>query len=302
MCGRGIFAAMAYESDHPIDVKAERILVVGLPETGKSSFIQALDEALKHPATVNDLRACGLAEDRTYIQKEKKDFLAGQKLGRTILPLEDTSVELLFEHPPTGRRGRLHLPDRKGEIFRNQWVNRQWDKEFRESLVSIAGALVFIRADENPRNDELLGILAKDAKEACKPGTTPRPFDLKDASAQVQLVDVLQFIVGYGKFPQPLRVAVLISAWDTVGRQEGDVRPRKPAKFLEREWALLAQYLRTNPESFVPKIFGVSAYGAPPGELGPLLELPPHERSRLTDDTETVCDLGRPLRWLLEFD
>ena len=298
MCGRVIFVAMTSEPLHSIEANVGRVLVVGLPETGKSSFIQALDEVLKHPASPNDLRACGLAYDRTYIQKGKKDFLAGKKLGRTILPLENTSVELLFEHPPTGRRGRLHLPDKKGEVFRDQWVNRQWDKEYRESLVGIAGALVFLRADEKPRNDELLGIIAMETYQA---GNVLRPFDLKDASAQVQLVDVLQFIVGYGNVPEPLRVAVLISAWDTVAL-EGDIRPQEPAKFLEREWALLAQYLRANPQCFVAKIFGVSAYGGTPGELGPLVDLPAHERSRLTDGTETARDLTRPLRWLLELD
>ena len=276
---------------------AQRVLVVGLPETGKSSFIQALDEVLRHPATSHDLRASGLAHDRSYIQRGKPEFLAGKKLGRT-LPLDDTSVELWFEHPPTGRRGRLHLPDKKGEIFRDQWVDRQWDKDYRQSLAGIAGALVFLRADEKSRNDERLGALATEAFRSDK---APRPWDMKDASAQVQLVDVLQFIVEQGEVPRPLRVAVLISAWDTVGH-EGDPRSREPAKFLEREWALLAQYLRTNPQSFTETVFGVSAYGGPPDELGALLEQAPHERVRLAERTETTRDLARPLRWLLEFD
>jgi len=47
-----------------------------LTRNGKSSFIQALDEVLKHPATPNDLRAYGLAEDRSYIQTGKEKFLA----------------------------------------------------------------------------------------------------------------------------------------------------------------------------------------------------------------------------------
>ena len=73
---------------------AQRILVVGLPETGKSSFIQALDEVLKHPANPNDLRSSGLANDRCYIQRGKPEFLAGKKLTRTLLPADDASVEL----------------------------------------------------------------------------------------------------------------------------------------------------------------------------------------------------------------
>jgi len=281
-----------------VEVNASRVLVIGLPETGKSSFIQALDEVLKHPATPNDLCGAGLAHDRSYIQIDKSDFLAGKKLNRTRRPLEDTSVELWFEHPPSGLRGRLHLPDRKGEMFRDQWVTRQWDKAYRENLSGIAGALVFVRADEKSRNDERLGVLAN---ETFQSGGAPRPWDRKDASAQVQLVDVLQFIAEHGEIPHPLRVAVLISAWDTVG-QEGDLRPREPVRFLEREWALLAQYLRANPEFFSARIFGVSAYGGPPDQLGPLLEQAPHQRVRFVDGTETTRDLTRPLRWLLQLD
>jgi len=277
----------------------KRVLVVGLPETGKSSFIHALDEVLRHPASSSNLRTSGLAHDRSYLQSGKKDFLAGKKLGRNIRPAEDTCVELWFEHPPTGRRSILHLPDKKGEIFRDQWTNRQWDKDYRESLAGISGALIFVRADEKSRNDERLGVLASESQGL---GGTPRPFEPKDASAQVQLVDILQFIIERSAVPRPLRVAVIISAWDTVGQNPGDLRAREPEKFLEREWALLAQYLRANPHAITTRVFGVSAYGGTPNELGELLEQAPHERVRLTEGTETNRDLTRPLCWLLELD
>jgi len=280
-----------------METNEQRLLVLGLPETGKSSFIQALDEVLKHPATPNALQADGLAHDRSYIQSGKPQFLAGEKLVRTDRQIEDTFVELWFKHSPTGRRGRLYLPDERGEIFRDQWVNRRWARDYRDSLTGIAGALVFVRADEKPRNDERLGILAK----AVLGSGEERPFPMKEAGAQVQLVDVLQFIAEHSQAPKPLRVAVLISAWDTVGR-EGDLRPREPLLFFEREWALVAQYLRANPEYFTSKIYGVSAYGGIPGELGPLTEQPPHERARLIEGGEASNDLTRPLLWLLQIE
>jgi len=280
-----------------MEANEQQVLVIGLPETGKTSFIQALDEVLKHPATQQALRADGLAHDRSYIQSGKSVFLAGEIPGRTERPLEDTAVELWFQHPPTGRRGRLYLPDEKGEVFRDQWVNRRWEQDYHKSLVDIAGALVFVRADEKSRNDERLGILAAQVVTS----NIERPWEMKEASAQVQLVDVLQFIVEHGGPPRPLRVAVIISAWDTVGHA-GDLRPRDPMKFLEREWALLAQYLRANPEYYTSKIYGVSAYGGKPGALGALAALPPHERAQLVEGTATSSDLTRPLRWLLALD
>jgi len=280
-----------------METNEQRVLVLGLPETGKSSFIQALDEVLKHPSTPNALQVDGLAHDRSYIQGGKPNFLAGKKLIRNDRQEATNSAELWFKHPATGRRGRIYLPDEKGEVFRDQWVNRQWERAYRDSLGEIAGALVFVRADEKSRNDERLGISAKLALESKK----EVPFEMKGASAQVQLVDVLQFITEHSQAPKPLRLAVLISAWDTLGG-DGDLRPKNPHEFLQREWALLAQYLRTNSESFAPKVYGVSAYGGKPGELGALAETPPHQRTRLVEGAEVSSDLTRPLLWLLQLE
>lgn len=280
-----------------METNEQRLLVLGLPETGKSSFIQALDEVLKHPSSPDALQADGLAHDRSYIQGGKPSFLAGKKLIRNDRQETTTSAELWFKHPPTGRRGRMYLPDEKGEVFRDQWVNRQWERAYRDSLAGIAGALVFIRADEKSRNEERLGLLAKAAIGSNK----EQPFEMKAASAQVQLVEVLQFIAEHSHAPKPLRIAVLISAWDTLGG-EGDLRPQVPDQFIQREWALLAQYLRTNPESFIPQVYGVSAYGGEPEKLGILAEIPPHERTRLVEGEEVSSDLTRPLLWLLQLD
>jgi len=85
-----------------------------------------------------------------------------------------------------------------------------------------------VRADEKARNDERLVSRARGNQFR-----HAQSWDMKEASAQVQLVDVLQFLVEQGEPPLPLRVAVLISAWDTVGGA-GDIRPTEPQQFLER--------------------------------------------------------------------
>ena len=63
---------------------------------------------------------------------------------------------------------------------------------------------------------------------------------------------------------------MLISAWDTVERP-GNLQPKNPDRFLAREWALLEQYLRANPENFTVKIYGVSALGGTEEELKELV-------------------------------
>ena len=208
-----------------MDENEHQLLVVGLPETGKTSFIHAVDDLLQSPPTPEALRSYGLAGDRSYLERDKRSFRAGKKLVHTERSLQEAAPELWFEDPRTGRRGRLFLPDLRGEIFQDQWTDRRWTESFRDDLEAISGALVFVRADTPASNQELLGQMLEWAQKNVKPA----PWDLKKASPQVQLVDVLQFIGTKAEISRPLRVAVLISAWDTVGKP-GNRQPRIPGR------------------------------------------------------------------------
>lgn len=280
-----------------MEEKEHNLLIVGLPEAGKTSFIHAVDELLQNPPMANALHSHGLALDRSYLELEKAKYRAGEKLKHTERNLQEAQAELLFEDPTTGRRGRLFLPDLSGEIFQDQWVDRKWTETYRDELRKIDGMLVFVRADIPASNQELLGPMAAlpdDHKKALR-------WDPKKASQQVQIVDVLQFIATKGGIRRALRTAVLISAWDTV-EKPSNLQPKDPVAFLAREWPLLDQYLRTNSEVFATKIYGVSALGGTPEELQELKKLPPQERVKLVDDSGSSRDLTRPLRWLITLE
>jgi hypothetical protein len=273
------------------------LLIVGLPDTGKTSFIHAVDDMLQRPLTTDSLRSYALAPDRGYLERDKEKFRAGQKIEHTERNLQGAPPELWFEHPRTGLRGRLFIPDMSGEVFQDQWTDRRWTQSYRDSLKTTSGVLVFVRSDTPGSNQELLGQMA-----ALPPNDKKAlPFDPKKASPQVQVVDVLQFIATEGQISRPLRVAVLISAWDTVEKM-GNLQPKSSIAFLGREWPLVTQYLRANAEVFTTKIYGVSALGGTEEELKELSKLPPQDRVKLVEDTTPSRDLTRPLRWLLELD
>lgn len=280
-----------------MDERPFQLLIIGLPESGKTSFIHAVDEVLQNPISPEALCASGLAHDRTYLEKDKSDFRAGKKLARTERNLQEAPPELWFRHPRTQKEGRVFLPDVSGEIYRDQWVDRSWSKQYREQLSSIDGLLVFVRADVPAANTEILGQLL----ELAQGGGQAEPWDAKKAGAQVQLTDVLQFIATSTQLRRPVRAAVLISAWDTVEKAGANL-PQDPAKFLEREWPLVSQYLSSNPETFLVRTYGVSALGGSDDELQKLSHLPPHERARIIDGKDHSKDLTRPLRWLLQLD
>lgn len=273
------------------------LLIVGLPEAGKTSFIHAVDDLLQSPPDEHALRSFGLAEDRSYLERDKQNYRAGEKLVHTERNLQEAPPELLFEDPGTGRRGRLFVPDLRGEIFQDQWTDRRWTSSFRDGLNNINGMLVFVRADVPASNQELLGELIS-VPAGDRP---PHPWNPRKASQQVQLVDVLQFIALSNGIPRPIKVAVMISAWDTV-LKPSNRQPKEPNAFLSRDWPLLDQYLYSNPESFVTRIYGVSALGGTAEELKELSKYPPQDRVRLVDGSNESKDLTRPLRWLLGLD
>src|ERR1051325_8787877 len=108
------------------------VLIVGLPEAGKTSFIQAVDDLLQSPTTNDSLRSYGLAPDRTYLELKKPQCRAGKKLKHTERNPRGSPPELLFEHPATSLRGRLFLPDLSGEVFQDQWIDRNWTESYRD--------------------------------------------------------------------------------------------------------------------------------------------------------------------------
>lgn len=272
----------------------QQLLIAGLADAGKSSFIHAVDDLLHHPAADDALRASGLAEDRIYLEKEKSSFRAGEELERTKRTPLGAPPELLFEDPKSGLKGRLFLPDVSGEIYRDQWVDRIWDKSYADSLKHVSGILLFARADLAASNAELLGPLI----DPEKPVEAVKEWDPRNASSQVQLVDVLQFIATHGDFARPLRVGLIFSAWDTMAKM-GEQAPT-PDAFLRTDWALLDQYLSTNVDTFTTKVYGVSALGGTREEMRELRKLAPSDRVKIVDGKDVSRDLTKPLRWLLK--
>jgi len=273
------------------------LLFVGLPETGKTTYLVALDEVLESQTPAQGLVSGGFAANRSYIEKAKKAWRAGKSVERTNRMTMDEPVELLVRHPNSGCAARLIAPDVNGEFFDAQWTDRKWPITYRTRLESIAGLFVFLNAATNGRNPEMTQAwtnLQHDDSAA-----KPKPWTSRGAAKQVKLVDLLQFIAERGQTKRPLPLALLISAWDLVeGREKAQKRPEE---FLEEEWPLLHQYLHANPEFFRSRIYGVSARGGADDAQAELVRLPPHERVWLKDGDEVSKDLSRPLRWLLDW-
>jgi hypothetical protein len=267
------------------------LLFMGLPETGKTTFFVALDEVLEaqHDGIVSN----GFAANRTYLEKAKAMWRAGEPINRTNLTPSDEPVELLVRNTDSNAVAHLVAPDVYGEFFDDQWSDRKWPISYKEQLASLSGILLFINSAQCGRNPEMTTLW----QSAASANSPQKKWDPRFASQQVKLVDLLQIVAEQKSVKKPIPLAVMISAWDLIETFENPLRT--PEEFLEQDWALLNQYIAANPEFFRSRIYGVSAMGGDGNAQSDLVKMPPHERVWLKDGNDVTRDITRPIRWLL---
>ena len=83
----------------------------------------------------------------------------------------------------------------------------------------------------------------------------PVLWDAKTSPSQVQLVDLLQFVLRR-RPPTVLRVGLIVSAWDLV-RGQGLM----PQQWCAARLPLLGQFLESNPGRLSAEYYGISAQG-----------------------------------------
>jgi hypothetical protein len=132
--------------------------------------------------------------------------------------------------------------------------------------------------------------------ESVRPASKLVPKKAEFAPTQVQLVELLQFMVGAKPELHGFRLAVVISAWDLVMKP-----PTTPEKWLSSNLSLLYQYLVANSDSVPFKVFGVSAQG---GELKGKSAVSrknnsPSSAIIVTGGDEKSSDITLPLRWVM---
>jgi len=140
---------------------------------------------------------------------------------------------------------------------------------------------------------------AQEFRSATVMNEKPRQWSAELAPTQVQVVDILQFANHLYEGEAPLRIAVVISAWDLI-----KVR-LSPSAWLERRLPLLSQFLRGNERIMPFRVFGVSALGGDlKADLPKLQAEPlPTQRIQVIDDALAIShDLTRPLRFVLHLD
>lgn len=299
------------------------IVAMGLPESGKTTFLAALWHLLTNKKVLVRLSLEKLAaEEATYLRaiatrwaqakKQERTFHSGNKTVKLTLKSEGGEV---FD---------LTFPDIAGEAFSQMWEMRECTTAVADALRA-TGVLLFIHVDkikppgwiaDDAALAEGLGDAPADAApespakvSADTPGEDQADRTVKwkpEASpTQVQLVDMLHCLQAPPLDVGPRKLAVVLSAWDKV--EEDEVSPER---FLELHLPLLHQYLAHGlTAGWACRTFGVSAQGAeyddnngaPSPDADRMRDMEvPSQRIKVVVGGVTSHDLTEPVNWLLE--
>lgn len=286
------------------EMREASVLLTGLASAGKSTWLAALWQVFETDGFDSALSQPTFLGDQRYIIELNRAWNECKNLERT--PMSSPGSVAVELKTSSGDPVRLDVPDMSGELFREHWASRHWEAEFDHQVQAVDGLLLMVstltkeglmRREAN----EVEAIEGHDEPEwqddAASKAEDPPEWDPKESPAQIKLVEHLQFIA-LRRSQRPLRVAVMLSAWDQVREAPFEIEPRD---WLGQEQPLLDQYLAANDGLFPSAVFGVSAQG---GDLEKdrerLLSMDPIDRLEVVDGAESSQDLTLPLAWLID--
>ncbi len=284
--------------DKPSSLK----LMLGLPGSGKTTFLAAFWYYVRHDAGACALRV--LPSDREYLNGISDCWAGGEPQGHTRRG-EPIRISLELSLSDTGANSTLVIPDLSGEVFKDHWSHRVWSQDFHRLAADISGVLLFVHPNDvsGPLTIAHETAAADEIRDEITPSPeagdgTPQRFDPLKVPQQVILIDQLQCLLADPCGHDRLRVALIISAWDEIKGEE-----LSPAEWLQKHVKLLDQFLSANEERLPLRVFGVSAQGGDyqDEEVRKRLLRDPSATNRIeiVAATDLAGDITAPIRWLL---
>lgn len=276
------------------------LLFIGLPGSGKTTFLAALWHVLNDRSSATSLKLTKLSGDRTYLNQITKEWRECSQVLRTNLQTEQVVI-LHLDGDGFGAFD-LSIPDLAGEAFKHQLTDRRMSHRHDAFVQEATGVMLFLHPDVQKGTQlvvarrleaELSGAHEEDATAAS--AGVDNAWSPELLPTQVKLVELLQFVLE--RTQRKLRVAVVVSAWDLVDNLGA------PHEFVARELPLLQQFLVTNDDLFEYSVFGVSAQGGDitvAAEKQTLLDLEDAlKRIKVRQEQQTSQDITKPIAWLL---
>lgn len=275
-----------------------RQLVIGMPNSGKSTFIAALRHLLVANEVHTELELTGLAEDEAHLNRLEDEWLACKQVERTKTGTESW-VEFNVKDRENGLQSTLLIPDLRGENFEQPACSGQCNKSLYRALLETDGVLLFTNAD---REDDMLLIadfmdILDNSEPSPETELPQEPFRPENMSEEVKIVEFLQVANRRPARPRKRKLGMIISAWDVVNA----VDEVTPDGWFQEHRPMLAQFLTVNQNFWDLRIYGISAQGGKLPKMKEQLEkiICPSERVLVVGHGAQSHDLSAPLRWLM---
>ena len=279
------------------------ISIIGLPASGKTTLLAAIWHMVREPGSSTVLQFDRLSHGNYgHLNALAKRWRSGKKQLRT--QTSGMKVVSMRLKNAAGHPVEVLFPDIPGEDFSGMWEKRELDESMTDTLATTAIVLII-----NGDTIKFPAWVVEQTAIAKGAGLEPDQAEVVDwnanlAPTQVQVVELLQFLMSGDLNIGPRRLAVLISAWDEV---EGE--GLEPAEVLTDKLPLLDQYLRNGRDPWAWRVWGVSAQGGvyedqDKGEqLRETAALRDHERAsdriKVVDGKSISSDITLPLEWLI---
>jgi hypothetical protein len=305
-------------------------VIIGLPASGKTTFLAALWHIIEAEETACRLRLARWEGDLEYLNSIAEAWRSFAPVPRTS-QIGDKDITIHVVDRETGVQGAAFFPDLAGEIFDTQVEARRCRPGFLENVAKEGGVLFFISADSKqdglsivelnaqfpdgdgdmiigaaediePSQGNPAGLTEPQPQEAVVaeavpiPSQQPEEWHPKMVLAQVRIVQLLSDLIRPPFTQRRRRLAVIISAWDLVS--EGFT----PSRWLSTQMPLVHQFLTANGDLFMTNLYGVSAQGVKLDDAAAVKEavkLTASDRIRIVGPEREGKDLTNPLVWLM---
>jgi len=305
-------------------------LIVGMPESGKSTYIAALRHILVAKEVETELELTVLAGDEKHLNKLEDEWLSCKAMQRTKTSSE-AWVELNVRDRFTAAEGVMVIPDLRGENFEMPAAAGECPRDLHQALVTCDGILLFTNVnqeddmlliddfgdmlddeseeeDTNERSGDGAVAEAASARLEHEPhglensGAAPgageeAKFRPQDMPEEVKIVEFLQVANRRPLDPKRRKLALIVSAWDLVEEEEGIT----PETWFAQKRPMLSQFFSHNAHLWELRVYGASAQGGKLPERKAEFEkmLIQSERVRIVGHGAALHDLSAPLRWLM---
>jgi len=227
----------------------KKYYIIGLPDSGKTSFIGALGYYLISNETNDSVFYIDNTNDMDYISQVAEQWVKCEKAIRT----NETAfynISLNLQNKETDSKINVTMPDQSGETFRHIINRKAIDEEMYKQLCECEEILVFINPSRIKRDTLIPDIPEEIRTETdAKVEMTSEPH----LNIQAEYVQMLQYLYYIRK--NSINLKIIVSAWDMYSECE------LPEKVLKDRVPLVWQYLHTNEEHFHCEYWGISAQG-----------------------------------------